>query len=1108
MSSGFLGIYVSLYDYEAQNDEELTIQQDDLLYVLEKSKVDDWWKVKKRVVDADVEEPQGLIPCTYIEPAKVKSRATALYDYDKQTEEELSFPEGTTFDVYDTSDSNWTLVGIDNQQFGFIPANYIELNEGNSQSLPQVGSSDYRSKSALAMFPPPPKRIVPPKESEKRDDSQDQSQQAQNTSRTSQSLDSEEEDGPRMLSRPSTSTNDRLPATPALADEQQNEEEDAPPMPARPKSSKERDSSNPDEFFKDNFFTWKVYEIDGKRKRKAMLEIGDSQIFITPEGSSKPRDWTIRDLTNYNSEKKHVFLEFKNPIASYEFHAGNKDSADAIISVLADMKGLTSLSALKDIEEASKPSNRPQGKLLYDFDAASPDELTCYEGDVVYIVNDKRSKEWWMVENVATGKKGVVPSNYIKIVGGKDGSSWRNIFKRNSSQVSTGTKKGGKKKSRAEREQDLELQRQREKGEIARRREKEDLAREREELERQRRRQERKERDLRDFEERERVRRADQKTREKKMKQKQKSSEKDISKPNPHRVRTWIDRSGAFKVEAGFLGVEDGKIHLHKLNGVKIAVAAQKLSVEDLEYVERLTGVSLDNYKLGQTKKTHSKERDSPEGTAQISASSAGAVASNGPLSDTFNEKSYEYWFDFFLGCGADPNMCERYARTFAREQMDETVLEDISASLLRSLGLKEGDVLKVMKYLDNKFRRNKPEEAHPSNGGLFNGADGSLKNNKAAALSVASPPGGSDKFEDDAWAIRPASKAQEDKVKPQFTGSIQDLVDIKPMEPTKKAEPRSTPLPVKPVTPTTTGPMMNSSFAPSQMTGSMSMSNQATGAMMPMPTGFVPISMLPMLTGQTTGYIPLQPTGVTMPLTTFGGQAPMVQPFTSFGQQITGGPTMMLPLSTNAQLMPTTTFSTQSTGGLVQLQSTGVRIQKTGPTIPSQLVPAATAVTSFPAMQPTHTGFQPTQQMYTGMQSPPAQQMYTGMPSAQPTQQMYTGAPPSQPMYTGFQAPVQQLYSSNAQPGIQPGIQQTSLPPITFGTSATAQPLTSFGVPQLTGMMANTSLNGQSQPQQQQTLMSQPTGMGFGNGPDLRSQPTGHQANLANATPDNPFGF
>ncbi|KGK34976.1 hypothetical protein JL09_g5875, partial [Pichia kudriavzevii] len=127
MSAPFIGIYTAVYDYTAQNDEELSIKESDILYLLEKSDFDDWWLVKKRVLDANVEEPQGLVPRSYIEPAVPKEKAIALYDYTKQTEEELSFSENTQFNVYDSSDPNWTLVDINGQQFGFVPGNYIDI---------------------------------------------------------------------------------------------------------------------------------------------------------------------------------------------------------------------------------------------------------------------------------------------------------------------------------------------------------------------------------------------------------------------------------------------------------------------------------------------------------------------------------------------------------------------------------------------------------------------------------------------------------------------------------------------------------------------------------------------------------------------------------------------------------------------------------------------------------------------------------------------------------------------------------------------------------------------------------------------------------------------
>jgi hypothetical protein len=60
-------------------------------------------------------------------------------------------------------------------------------------------------------------------------------------------------------------------------------------------------------------------------------------------------------------------------------------------------------------------------------------------------------------------------------------------------------------------------------------------------------------------------------------------------KPVSHKTRTWIDCSGSFRVEAEFIGVANGKIHLHKVNGVKIAVPIAKMSPADVAYVEQST---------------------------------------------------------------------------------------------------------------------------------------------------------------------------------------------------------------------------------------------------------------------------------------------------------------------------------------------------------------------------------------------------------------------------------------------------------------------------------------------------------------------------------------
>ena len=63
----FLSICTALYDYVPQSDIELAIKEGELIYVLEKSGEDDWWKAKKRAPGEADDEPVGLIPNNYVE---------------------------------------------------------------------------------------------------------------------------------------------------------------------------------------------------------------------------------------------------------------------------------------------------------------------------------------------------------------------------------------------------------------------------------------------------------------------------------------------------------------------------------------------------------------------------------------------------------------------------------------------------------------------------------------------------------------------------------------------------------------------------------------------------------------------------------------------------------------------------------------------------------------------------------------------------------------------------------------------------------------------------------------------------------------------------------
>ncbi|OBA23142.1 hypothetical protein METBIDRAFT_29671 [Metschnikowia bicuspidata var. bicuspidata NRRL YB-4993] len=1292
MASPYIGVYKAVYDYTATTEEELSIAAGDLLYLLQKSDIDDWWTAKKRLLpqaDLDVEEPTGLIPANYIEPAPAVGRCVVLYDYAKQTDEELSFLEGDAFDLYDLADPDWLLAGSDGV-YGFIPSNYVRMVDNSAApaaaplqpaAAAVAGETLAPASRPISAFAPPPVHkdrvaqqqalaaqeldveghsdveLPPPERRPQRPQSgqaqpqQAQSQQAQQAEPQQDGPPSDDEGPPPpMPTRPGGALRTEVP--------QRSPEALAPVLPNTASGQYEPetnvDSSSQEQHgFDGEYFRWYIDEVDGRKKRPIVLAIGNGLIIIKPKSTNPKKlklksaslldnNWRIRDLSNYNHEKKHVFLDLHNPDVSIELHAGSKDVAEAIVSVLGDLKGAEAASGLKEVARAAlakhSPSNKRVGRLLYDFKAQSKDELLCRENDEVFVVDLNKSAEWWLCERVADGRQGVVPSSYIEIVSTTNLDKLTDGVQKRKSQkpASTASSKGKVVAPSAKSQKHL----------------------------------------YRTRDDRDKIRERDKKKRDKSD-----TAEGD-NMPNFHRVRTWIDSSGTFKVEAEFLGCVEGKVHLHKTNGVKIAVSATKLSIEDLEYVEKVTGTSLQKYKdevakqiakrdskaASSSSKPASAESNAPVVTPQAVAPqatpsktptrSATAVIndvppekpsrSKAPTSVPPNEPDYD-WFDFFLTCGVDIGNCQRYSINFSKEQMDESILEDITPSLLRSLGLREGDILRVMKHLNNKFDRKKlASEEPPAQGSLFTEATGALKNNSttelskvnASALPTPSPIKedhavenkkdiSQSKIEDDAWAVKPAARSSTDVSKaaprPQYTGSLQDLVDVKPLEMNKTSlsavtNPATmvtaTPS-APPMTPVKTGTMIqpNQQFSV-QKTGSGNSNPAALGAMrtgglipvptgglipvqptgfipiLAQPTGFVPIqatgglvgqptfgfvplqtgnsTFIPQKTGQplapapvtsfgqafpqpTASFVPLQPGTVTqpqgMPLTTFGQQPTGGQyagssnglggqitgqafqntfvPQSTFGRQITGG-FMGANQTGGAQVAPLTSFGNQTTGG--QMPQTFFGSQMTGGMMPqtsfgNQPTGGMMPLASFGAQMTG--GFNPSMPQYT--QPPPSgvnqatnmfQNTSLGGPMGQQFGQQPTASFAQQPMFSQ-----QPTASFNQQPlfGQQPIFGQQ--PTASFGQG----PSTSFGRPPIGtfGQQPNNSFAQQSYGQQSfnqqpaasfgqdtfegfnnQPLQSQPTGLGFGNAPNLQSQATGRRANLQAATADNPFGF
>lgn len=188
----------------------------------------------------------------------------------------------------------------------------------------------------------------------------------------------------------------------------------------------------------------------------------------------------------------------------------------------------------------------------------------------------------------------------------------------------------------------------------------------------------------------------------------------------------------------------------------------------------------------------------------QMSAESASRSSQKAP---TKRRPTFD-WFAFFLEAGCDMDDCTRYSTNFDRDRIDETILTDLDASTMRSLGLREGDVIRVRKHINNKYGKKTPEQQeqisqdeeyarqlseHEKNGskgpapvpppGLFTSTNGKLANNTRRG--------------------RPERKSTlTDTVDPGALAAASDQlakVSLTPMEPSKPATPPVPPVSVSP---------------------------------------------------------------------------------------------------------------------------------------------------------------------------------------------------------------------------------------------------------------------------------------------------------------------
>ena len=355
----------------------------------------------------------------------------------RQTDEELSFADEAILSVYDTSDPDWTLVGL-NGEFGFAPANYIELGgeAETKQAVPKTPlSPPLPTRTVVTEGPPSPtvspgppsnptatlaniigRQNPPPQVNVAR------SLPVKHVQFTPEASD-DEEPPPSLPQRPVSQdisvSSPRRPSPPAI---------ESPTSPIRgimaspPMNRAVQDYGEPQRS-PGGYHLYNINEmvsVMGKQKKMPTtlgINLATGIILIIPEKKrdGPQQEWTADKLTHYSIEGKHVFMELVKPSRSIDFHAGAKDTANEIVSSLGELAGMVRQEGLKEVIAAGRGTSQKKGRMLYEFNAQGEDEVTVADGDDVIVLDDISSEEWWKVRRLKNGVEGVVPSSYVEI---------------------------------------------------------------------------------------------------------------------------------------------------------------------------------------------------------------------------------------------------------------------------------------------------------------------------------------------------------------------------------------------------------------------------------------------------------------------------------------------------------------------------------------------------------------------------------------------------------------------------------------------------------------------------------------------------------------------
>ncbi|THH12846.1 hypothetical protein EW146_g7320, partial [Bondarzewia mesenterica] len=696
----YLAVLKASYDYTPQSDDEIQVKEDQILLLIEKTD-EDWWKVKIKGDSPDDEGPAGLVPAAYIEQAEPTATVKVQYDYDAASQGELSVKEDQILLAFGNEEEGWLLVQTqERDKAGYVPGNYVEESTGDDEPAAPV-----------------PAQIIIP-------------------------------DSPPRRARPVSTYTDPADLVAATASRAKADGIQTWAIAEVDKKGKKKKGTlgigNGAIFFaseadKTPVQKWQTAHITSAKIDKTkhvLIDIGgaspislhfnvgskDTAEAITtklessraiasgssstpaPEpGPSPPADPMpetrslpppIRTDGSVSPGKKGASVHFSelSPAIIPPRDADESDE-DEPAAEEAVKTGVAVLEA--EGEEAVA---------LYDFQAQGDDELTVLEGEQLWII-ERDGDEWWKCRNIK-GDEGVVPASYIEPSDTGTPAPPRAVAAAVEEDEEDDTE-AREAEARAEAER-VEKEKERKRQEQEQRAKAVAAAAE---VERKR-----KEREVREAEQKARdravaavaaevdTRRSESPRPTSSSKSKGSldgSSRSSMDKRGPppaEKTRVWHDRSGQFRVEAAFLGFANGKIRLHKVNGVVIEVPSEKMSVEDMNFVTKL--MSRKQSSGSPVPRSSADDDDEPLAARRTSLRTDPRKQPNrvapkkGPTVD---------WFEFFLNAGCDIDDCTRYASAFERDKIDEAILADITEGTMRSLGLREGDIIRVRKAIEQR---------------------------------------------------------------------------------------------------------------------------------------------------------------------------------------------------------------------------------------------------------------------------------------------------------------------------------------------------------------------------------------------------------------------